>query len=72
MNTYTYSEARQRLASLLDKAKKEGRVLIKRKDGTVFELRAVLENSSPLDVKGVNMNLGREEILEILREVRNR
>ncbi len=72
MNTYTYSEARQRLASLLDKAKKEGRVLIKRKDGTVFELRAVLENRSPLDVKGVNMNLGREEILEILREVRNR
>lgn len=72
MNTYTYSEARQRLASLLDKAKKEGSVLIKRKDGTVFELRAVLENRSPLDVKGVNMNLGREEILEILREVRNR
>jgi antitoxin Phd len=72
MNTYTYSEARQRLASLLDKAKKEGRVLIKRKDGTVFELRAILENRSPLDVKGVNMKLGREEILEILRKVRNR
>jgi len=72
MNTYTYSEARQRLASLLDKAKKEGSVLIKRKDGTVFELRAILGNKSPLDVKGVNLNLGREEILEILREVRNR
>ena len=72
MNTYTYSEARQRLASLLDKAKKEGSVLIKRKDGTVFELRAILGNRSPLDVKGVNLNLGREEILEILKEVRNR
>lgn len=72
MNTYTYSEARQRLAALLDKAKKECRVLIKRKDGTVFELRAILENRSPLDVKGVNLNLGREEILEILREVRTR
>lgn len=72
MNTYTYSEARQRLASLFDRAKKEGRVLIKCKDGNVFELRAALENRSPLDVKGVNMNLGREEILEILREVRNR
>jgi hypothetical protein len=47
-------------------------VLIKRKYGTVFELRAVLENKSPLDVKGVNLNLGREEILEILREVRTR
>lgn len=72
MNTYTYTEARQRLAALLDKAKKEGSVLIKRKDGTVFELRAILGNKSPLDVKGVNLNLGREEILEILKEVRTR
>jgi len=47
-------------------------VLIKRKYRTVFELREVLENRSPLDVKGVNLNLGREEILEIQREVRNR
>ncbi|MCH7965163.1 MAG: type II toxin-antitoxin system Phd/YefM family antitoxin [Bacteroidetes bacterium] len=72
MNTYTYTEARQRLAALLDKAKKEGSVLIKRKDGTIFELRAILGNKSPLDVKGVNLNLGREEILEILKEVRTR
>lgn len=72
MNTYTYSEARQRLASLLNKAKKEGKVLIKRKDGSLFELKALTENKSPLDVKGVKLNIGKEEILDILREVRSR
>lgn len=72
MNTYTYSEARQKLALLLDKAKKEGKVLIKRKDGAIFELKSVKEKKSPLDVKGVNAKLKKDEILEILREVRER
>ncbi len=72
MNTYTYSEARQRLAMLLEKAKKEGKVIIKRKDGTMFELKALVENKSPLDVKGIKIKIEKEEILDILREVRNR
>ena len=68
MNTYTYSEARQKLASLLDKAKKEGKVIIKRKDGALFELKSITDKKSPLDVKGVNTKLKREEIIDILRE----
>jgi antitoxin (DNA-binding transcriptional repressor) of toxin-antitoxin stability system len=72
MDIYTYSEARQNLASLLDKAKKTGKVLIKRKDGTVFELKAVSTNNSPLDVKGVDLNLQKEEINSIIREIRKR
>lgn len=72
MNTYTYSEARQKLATLLEKAKNQGRVLITRKDGSVFELKAILEKSSPLDVKGINLKINREEIIDILNEVRKR
>jgi antitoxin Phd len=72
MNTYTYSEAKQKLASILDKAKKGGKVLITRKDGSVFELKALLNNNSPLDVKGINVELNKESILEILKEVRER
>lgn len=72
MNIYTYSEARQKLATLLDQAKKEGKVLIKRKDGSIFELKSVVKKKSPLDVKGVNVKLEKEEILDILREVRSR
>lgn len=72
MNIYSYSEARQKLASLLDKAKKEGRVLIKRKDGSLFEVKSITGKKSPLDVKGVNINIEREEIISILRETRDR
>lgn len=72
MNIYTYSEARQKLASLLEKAKKEGKVLIKRKDGSIFELKSITKKKSPLDVKGVNIKLGKEEIIDILKEVRKR
>ncbi len=39
MNVYTYSEARQKLAALLDKAAKEGEVRIKRRDGQVFIIK---------------------------------
>ncbi len=72
METFTYSEARQKLAKLLDKAKKEGSVLIKRRDGSVFELRPVNGKKSPLDVKGVDLGLNSKEISEILREIRER
>ncbi len=72
MNTYTYSEARQKLAALLEKAKKEGRVLITRKDGSVFELKPISEKNSPLNVKGINIKINREEIIDILKEVRKR
>lgn len=72
MNTYTYSEARQRLAALLDQAKKEGKVIIKRKDGSVFELKSIVKKKSPLDVKGVSIKMEKEEIIDILREIRSR
>lgn len=72
MSTFTYSEARRKFASLLDRAKKEGKILIKRKDGSVFELKALSENKLPLDVKGIDLNINREEILDIIKEARSR
>ncbi len=73
MQTYTYSEARQKLAYLLDKVKTDGTVLIKRKDGSIFELKArSMAKKSPLDVKGINLDVSTDEILDILREVRER
>ena len=72
MQTYTYSEARQKLAFLLDKAKTDGSVLIKRKDGSLFEIKARSVKKSPLDVKGINVNIDKNEILDILKEIRER
>jgi len=72
MTVYTYSEARQNFASVLDKAGKIGEVLIKRKDGTIFVIKPIPKNDSPLDVKGIDLNLSRNEIVELLHEVRQR
>jgi antitoxin Phd len=38
MKVYTYTEARQNLASLLDQAARYGEVRIRRKDGQFFVL----------------------------------
>ncbi len=72
MTVYTYSEARQNFASVLDKAGKIGEVLIKRKDGTIFVIKPIPKNDSPLDVKGIDLNLSRNEIVDLLHEVRQR
>jgi PHD/YefM family antitoxin component YafN of YafNO toxin-antitoxin module len=72
MTVYTFSEARQKFAAVLEKAKKEGRVLIKRKDGSLFAIQPVSRQESPLDVDGVDLGLSAAEIVEIVREVRER
>ena len=40
MKLYTYSDARQQFSKVLDTAKKEGKVLIRRRDGSLFSLVA--------------------------------
>lgn len=72
MRTYTYSEARQRLARLLDQARREGRVLIRRQDGSTFVLQPVTPAASPLDVPGVRSRLARGELVEVLQAERAR
>lgn len=72
MKVYTYSEARQRLAELLDKAREGGEIRIRRRDGSEFVLRSVRPTGSPLDVPGVDAGVSRKEIVAALREVRER
>jgi hypothetical protein len=72
MTTYTFSEARQRFASVLEKAKSEGKVMIKRKDGSLFVIHPVLKKGSPLDVKGIDLGLSATEIVDVIREIRER
>ena len=73
MQVYTYSEARQKLALLLEQAENTGKVLIRRKDGTIFSL--VPENkapSSPLDVPSIKAALTTDELVSLIREGRER
>ena len=67
---YTYSEARQNLASLLEKTMRDGEVRIKRKDGQVFVIRPERKADSPLDVKGLELDLTADEIVEFIHESR--
>lgn len=72
MKVYTYSEARQRLARILEEAREGGEVRIKRRDGSEFVVRPVFSRGSPLDVPGVDTGLTREDILVAIRESRER
>jgi hypothetical protein len=70
MNTYTYTEARQKLATLLEQAAKYGEVRIRRRDGQVFVIKPQKRKGSPLDVDGIKTKLSRREILESIEEGR--
>ena len=68
---YTYSEARQNLASLLEKAIQDGEVRVKRKDGQIFViLPDTATTGSPLDIEGIDLNLTKEAIVEFIHEGR--
>lgn len=70
MVVYTYSEARQQLASLLDKAIEEGEVRIKRKDGQVFVIKPEPKTGSPLDIEGIDLGVTTAEIVEFIHQSR--
>ena len=72
MHVYTYSEARQNLAQLLEQAENSGKVLIRRKDGRTFSLVPEKIASSPLDVPTIKANITTEEIVALVREGRER
>ena len=72
MNVYTFSEARQKLATVLEEAQTKGAVRIKRRDGSEFEIAPVRSKASPLDVEGVDLGLSAEEIVSVIREMHAR
>ncbi len=72
MRVYTYSEARQKLAAVLEQADRAGKVLIRRKDGRTFALMPEKNVTSPLDVPAIKANLTTQEIVDIVREGRER
>jgi hypothetical protein len=72
MQVYTYSEARQKLAMVLEQAEKTGKVTIRRKDGRTFSLVPEKTVFSPLDVPTIKANITTQEIVDIIREGRER
>jgi hypothetical protein len=70
MKVFTYSEARQNLSRLLQLAQKE-EVEIRRKDGSVFSLRAKNRKiKSPFDVSGIKTKATTRDIVDAVRDSR--
>jgi PHD/YefM family antitoxin component YafN of YafNO toxin-antitoxin module len=72
MRVYTYSEARQKLAKVLEQAESAGKVLIRRKDGRTFAVVPEQIPSSPLDVPSIKADISTQEIVAIVREGREK
>ncbi|MCJ8503050.1 type II toxin-antitoxin system Phd/YefM family antitoxin [Desulfatitalea alkaliphila] len=72
MQVYTYSEARQKLAAVLEQAELNGKVLIRRRDGRTFALVPEKEAASPLKVPSIKANVSTKEIVDIIRKGRER
>ena len=72
MDVYTYSEARQKLSSVLDKAESSGKVLIRRQDGRTYALVPEPPTTSPLDVPSIEADISTQEIVTLVRQERGR
>jgi len=72
MEVYTYSEARQKLSKVLEQAEASGKVLIRRRDGRTFALVPEKIVSSPLNVPSIKSNISTREIVDLIREGRER
>ncbi len=73
MKVYTYSEAREKLATILEESKTE-EVVIKRRKGDTYAIvpQSQRTRRSPFDVAGLNKGMSSEEIVDAIRESRER
>lgn len=71
MKVYTYSQARQNLAAVLNQSKGET-VLIRRRGGDSFTVMPKPREGSPFDVPGVKTTATTADILTAVRESRSK
>lgn len=72
MKVYTYSQARDKLSDILEESKDE-EVVIRRRKGDLFLIVPKSSSrKSPFDVPGLRKKITRKEILEAIRESRER
>ena len=73
MTTYSYSEARERLSVLLERALLEGQVKLRSRDGRIFIIRPErLQKTSPFEVRSIKLPISKVDILDAIRESRAR
>lgn len=71
MKVYTYTQAREHLADLLEEARRQ-EVVIRRRNGEHFSVTLRRSGASPFDVPPVRTKATTEDILAAIRESRER
>lgn len=71
MKVYTYSQARQNLADVLNQSKNE-EVIIRRRGGESFVVIPRPREGSPFDVPGIKTRATTADILSAVKESRDR
>jgi len=71
MKVYTYSEARQRFAEVLNIARKE-EVIIKRRGDETFSVIFRKKSKSPFDIPGIKTKATTNDILTAIKDSRER
>lgn len=72
MKSYTYSEARQNFAAILEQACRDGAVRIQRRDGQTFVVTPEDAATAPFDSAGGTLAqpISRDEIVQSIQESR--
>ncbi|RMH15453.1 MAG: prevent-host-death protein [Acidobacteria bacterium] len=71
MKVYTYTQARERLATVLEEAKRE-EVVIRRRNGDQFSVVLRQPGKSPFDVTPIRTRATTQDVLDAIRESRER
>ncbi|HOE23131.1 MAG TPA: type II toxin-antitoxin system prevent-host-death family antitoxin [Smithellaceae bacterium] len=71
MKVYTYSEARQRFAEILNIAREED-VIIQRRGGEVFTIAFKKISRSPFAIPGIKTKATTKDILQAIKDSRER
>ena len=72
MKVYTYSQAREKFADILEESKKE-EIVIRRRKGDMFTIAPKTPTRrSPFDVAGLAKTVSRKEIVSAIRASRER
>jgi PHD/YefM family antitoxin component YafN of YafNO toxin-antitoxin module len=72
VKSYTFSQARQNFAAILEQARRDGAVRIQRRAGQSFVLLPEQQYISPLDIPGITpaQSISRDDILASIQEGR--
>jgi hypothetical protein len=72
MSVYTYADVQQHCERVFDDAKTSNDVMIQSPDGDVFLLRLVTTHHRTSSLPHLDIHLSRQEIVDYIREARER